>query len=267
MNAFIFAAGLGTRLKPLTDTMPKALVPVAGKSLLTHVVEKLKAAGCKKIVINIHHFGDMIVDYVKKQNNFGIDIIFSDERQMLLETGGAIKHAVELLGEEPFLIHNVDILSNVDIQALWNEHLSSGSAATLLVSKRSSSRALLFNEEGNLTAWTNKTTGEIKTPYENIKIASLGTLFPLFPSVISTSVISTSTGSVTALEEFAFSGIHVFSPSLFKYFGEYPEKFSIIDFYLNTCKAEKIKAFTQEGLQLLDVGKLDSLEKANAFIQ
>ena len=241
MNAFIFAAGLGTRLKPLTDTMPKALVPVAGKPLLAHVVEKLKAAGCKKIVINIHHFGDMIVDYVKSQGNFGIDIVFSDERQMLLETGGAIKHAVDLLGEEPFLIHNVDILSNVDIEALWNEHLNAGSAATLLVSKRSSSRALLFDAEGNLTAWTNKTTGEVKTPYESVDIASL--------------------------KELAFSGIHVFSPSLFKYFGEYPEKFSIIDFYLNTCKSEKIKAFTQEGLQLLDVGKLDSLEKAEAFVQ
>ena len=241
MNAFIFAAGLGTRLKPLTDTMPKALVPVAGKPLLAHVVEKLKAAGCKKIVINIHHFGDMIMDYVKSQNNFGIDIVFSDERQMLLETGGAIKHAVDLLGNEPFLIHNVDILSNVDIQALWNEHLNSGSAATLLVSKRSSSRALLFNEEGNLTAWTNKTTGEVKTPYESVDIASL--------------------------EELAFSGIHVFSPSLFKYFSDYPEKFSIIDFYLNTCKEEKIKAFTQEGLQLLDVGKLDSLEKAEEFVK
>ena len=241
MNAFIFAAGLGTRLKPLTDTMPKALVPVAGKPLLAHVLEKLKAAGCKKIVINIHHFGDMIVDYVKSQGNFGIDIVFSDERQMLLETGGAIKHAVELLGEEPFLIHNVDILSNVDIEALWNEHLNAGSAATLLVSKRSSSRALLFDAEGNLTAWTNKTTGEVKTPYESVDIASL--------------------------KELAFSGIHVFSPSLFKYFGAYPEKFSIIDFYLNTCKAEKIKAYTQEGLQLLDVGKLDSLEKAEAFVQ
>ena len=241
MNAFIFAAGLGTRLKPLTDTMPKALVPVAGKPLLAHVVEKLKAAGCKKIVINIHHFGDMIVDYVKSQGNFGIDIVFSDEREMLLETGGAIKHAVELLGNEPFLIHNVDILSNVDIKALWSEHLNSGSAATLLVSKRSSSRALLFDAEGNLTAWTNKTTGEVKTPYESVDIASL--------------------------EELAFSGIHVFSPSLFKYFGAYPEKFSIIDFYLNTCKAEKIKAYTQEGLQLLDVGKLDSLEKAEAFVQ
>ena len=241
MNAFIFAAGLGTRLKPLTDTMPKALVPIAGKPLLAHVVEKLKAAGCKKIVINIHHFGDMIVDYVKSQGNFGIDIVFSDERQMLLETGGAIKHAVELLGNEPFLIHNVDILSNVDIKALWEEHLNSGSAATLLVSKRSSSRALLFDAESNLTAWTNKTTGEVKTPYESVDIASL--------------------------EELAFSGIHVFSPELFKYFGEYPEKFSIIDFYLNTCKAEKIKAFTQEGLQLLDVGKLDSLEKAEAFVQ
>lgn len=241
MNAFIFAAGLGTRLKPLTDTMPKALVPVAGKPLLAHVVEKLKAAGCKKIVINIHHFGDMIIDYVKSQGNFGIDIVFSDEREMLLETGGAIKHAVEFLGNEPFLIHNVDILSNVDIKALWEEHLNSGSAATLLVSKRSSSRALLFDAEGNLTAWTNKTTGEVKTPYESVDIASL--------------------------EELAFSGIHVFSPSLFKYFGAYPEKFSIIDFYLNTCKAEKIKAYTQEGLQLLDVGKLDSLEKAEAFVQ
>lgn len=241
MNAFIFAAGLGTRLKPLTDTMPKALVPVAGKPLLAHVVEKLKAAGCKKIVINIHHFGDMIIDYVKSQGGFGIDIVFSDERQMLLETGGAIKHAVELLGNEPFLIHNVDILSNVDIKALWNEHLNSGSAATLLVSKRSSTRALLFDTEGNLTAWTNKSTGEVKTPYESVDIASL--------------------------KEFAFSGIHVFSPSLFKYFGAYPEKFSIIDFYLNTCKAEKIKAYTQEGLQLLDVGKLDSLEKAEAFVQ
>ena len=240
MNAFIFAAGLGTRLKPLTDTMPKALVPVGGKPLLAHVIEKLKAAGCKKIVINIHHFGDMIIDYVKSQNNFGVEILFSDERQMLLETGGAIKHAVDLLGDEPFLIHNVDILSNVDLKALIAAHSKADSAATLLVSKRNSTRALLFNAEGNLTAWTNKTTGEVKTPYENVEIARL--------------------------EEFAFSGIHVFSPELFKYFGEYPEKFSIIDFYLNTCKDENIKAYTQEGLQLLDVGKLDSLERAEGFV-
>ena len=239
MNAFIFAAGLGTRLKPLTDTMPKALVPVAGKPLLAHVIEKLKAADCKKIVINVHHFAEMIMDYVKENNNFGIDIVFSDEREMLLETGGAIKHAVDLLGGEPFLIHNVDIMSNVDLKALWRKHINSGSAATLLVSKRNSTRALLFNAEGNLTAWTNKTTGEVKTPYESVDIATL--------------------------EEFAFSGIHIFSPRLFKYFGAYPEKFSIIDFYLNTCKDENIKAYTQEGLQLLDVGKLDSLERAEEF--
>ena len=241
MNAFIFAAGLGTRLKPLTDTMPKALVPVGGKPLLAHVIEKLKAAGCKKIVINIHHFGDMIIDYVKSQNNFGVEILFSDERQMLLETGGAIKHAVDLLGDEPFLIHNVDILSNVDLKALISAHSESDSAATLLVSKRNSSRALLFNSEGNLTAWTNKTTGEVKSPYSDIDISNLN--------------------------EFAFSGIHIFSPHLFKYFGAYPEKFSIIDFYLNTCKDENIKAYTQEGLQLLDVGKLDSLEKAEEFVK
>ena len=240
MNAFIFAAGLGTRLKPLTDTMPKALVPVGGKPLLAHVIEKLKAAGCKKIVINIHHFGDMIIDYVKSQNNFGVEILFSDERQMLLETGGAIKHAVDLLGDEPFLIHNVDILSNVDLKALIAAHSEADSAATLLVSKRNSTRALLFSPEGNLTAWTNKTTGEVKSPYSDIDISNLN--------------------------EFAFSGIHIFSPHLFKYFGAYPEKFSIIDFYLNTCKDEKIKAYTQEGLQLLDVGKLDSLEKAEGFV-
>ncbi|MBR3871363.1 MAG: nucleotidyltransferase family protein [Paludibacteraceae bacterium] len=241
MNAFIFAAGLGTRLKPLTDTMPKALVPVGGKPLLYHVIEKLKSAGIKKIVINIHHFGEMIIEYVKENNNFGIEIVFSDERQMLLETGGAIKHAVDLLGDEPFLIHNVDILSNVDIKALINAHTESNSAATLLVSKRNSTRALLFSSDGNLTAWTNKTTGEVKTPYESIDIATL--------------------------EEFAFSGIHIFTPRLFKYFGAYPEKFSIIDFYLNTCKEEKIKAYTQTNLQLLDVGKLDSLEKAEEFCE
>ena len=240
MNAFIFAAGLGTRLKPLTDTMPKALVPVGGKPLLAHVIEKLKAAGCKKIVINIHHFGDMIIDYVKSQNNFGVEILFSDERQMLLETGGAIKHAVNMLGDEPFLIHNVDILSNVDLKALIEAHNESGSAATLLVSKRNSTRALLFNAEGNLTAWTNKTTGEVKSPYKSVDIATL--------------------------EEFAFSGIHIFSPRLFKYFGAYPEKFSIIDFYLNSCKDEKISAYTQDGLNLLDVGKLDSLERAEELL-
>lgn len=241
MNAFIFAAGLGTRLKPLTDTMPKALVPVGGKPLLYHVIEKLKSAGIKKIVINIHHFGEMIIEYVKENNNFGIEIVFSDERQMLLETGGAIKHAVDLLGDEPFLIHNVDILSNVDLEALINAHTESNSAATLLVSKRNSTRALLFSSDGNLTAWTNKTTGEVKTPYENIDIATL--------------------------EEFAFSGIHIFTPRLFKYFGAYPEKFSIIDFYLNTCKEEKIKAYTQTNLQLIDVGKLDSLEKAEEYVK
>lgn len=241
MNAFIFAAGLGTRLKPLTDTMPKALVPVGGKPLLYHVIEKLKSAGIKKIVINIHHFGEMIIEYVKENNNFGIEIVFSDERQMLLETGGAIKHAVDLLGDEPFLIHNVDILSNVDIKALINAHTESNSAATLLVSKRNSTRALLFSPKGNLTAWTNKTTGEVKSPYSDIDISDLN--------------------------EFAFSGIHIFSPRLFKYFGAYPEKFSIIDFYLNTCKEEKIKAYTQTNLQLLDVGKLDSLEKAEEYVK
>ena len=117
MKAMIFAAGLGTRLKPLTDHMPKALVPVAGKPMLEHVIQKLITFGCDEIVINVHHFADQIIDFVKEKNNFGITIHISDETDMLLDTGGGIKKAASFF-HEPFLIHNVDILSNVDLKSL-----------------------------------------------------------------------------------------------------------------------------------------------------
>ena len=131
----IFAAGLGSRLKPLTDNLPKALVPVAGKPMLEHVILKLKAAGFNEIVINIHHLGQQIIDFLEANNNFGVQIHISDERDYLLDTGGGIKKATRfLMGDEPFLVHNVDILSNVDLKQLYQHHAEGKALATLLVS-------------------------------------------------------------------------------------------------------------------------------------
>lgn len=236
MKAMIFAAGLGTRLKPITDTLPKALVPIAGKTLLERTILKLKSSGFTDIVINVHHFAGQIIDFLKANNNFGVNISISDESEMLLETGGGIRKAAPLLGSEPFLIHNVDIVSNIDLRHLYNEHIKTGADATLLVSKRESSRALLFDNDGNLKAWRNNSTGEVKTPFESLDINSL--------------------------QRYAFSGIHVFSPSLFPQMSGYPDKFPIMDFYLDICKKTKIKALVYNDLRLIDVGKLDSLEKA-----
>lgn len=163
MRAMIFAAGLGTRLKPLTDTMPKAIVPVAGKPMLEHVITKLKSSGFDDIIINIHHFGEQIIDFLQANNNFGVNIRISDEREMLLDTGGGIKRALELFPtDEPVLIHNVDILSDVDLNALYGFHLRSGNDATLMVSERKTSRYLIFDKEDRLCGWINKGSGETK---------------------------------------------------------------------------------------------------------
>ncbi len=240
MKAMIFAAGLGTRLKPLTDTMPKALVPIAGKTLLEHTICKLKSEGFFDIVINVHHFAEQIITFLDTNNNFGLNISISDERGMLLETGGGIRKAEPLLGTEPFLIHNVDIISNAPLKELYYTHIATKADATLLVSDRKSSRALLFDSENKLRAWKNKQTGEIKTPFKNL--------------------------DTNSLEEYAFSGIHIFSPKLFPLMQKYPAKFPIMDFYLDVCKTANIKASVSSDLKLIDVGKLDSLAEAERYI-
>ena len=241
MKAMIFAAGLGTRLKPLTDHMPKALVPVAGKPMLEHVIRKLIAAGCDEIVINVHHFADQIIDFVKTNNNFGITIHISDETDMLLDTGGGIKKASSFFNE-PFLIHNVDILSNVDLKSLYEYHLTSGNDATLLVSPRKTVRYLLFDEENHLCGWVNKDT--LQTKPEG---------FVYQPEV---------------QKEYAFSGIHIVSPSLFNYMGEnWIGKFPIMDFYLQTCQESKLGGYVKEDLQLIDIGKPETLAQAEEFIR
>src|SRR5574344_1455894 len=164
MKAMIFAAALGPRLRPLTDTMPKALVPVAGKPMLEHVILKLKSSGFDDITINIHHLGSQILDFLKANDDFGVTIHISDETDKLLDTGGGIKKARRFLAadNEPFLVHNVDILSNVDLYDFYMHHLSSGSKATVLVSPRQTSRYLVFDKQRRLCGWLNKTTGETK---------------------------------------------------------------------------------------------------------
>ncbi len=235
----IFAAGLGTRLKPLTDSMPKALVPVQGKPLLQHLLEKLKTAGFHDVVINVHHFADMIEQWCQ-EHSLGMNILFSDERQQLLETGGGIKHAAHLLGDatDGFLIHNVDILSNADLSTFVR--VAKDRAATLLVSKRQTQRYLLFDEDMRLVGWTNTATGEVRSPNPDL--------------------------NPQQCHKLAFAGIHFMNPSLFAYMGEFPERFSIIDFYLKVCGKEPIYGYIQPDLHLIDVGKLDTLSEAEAFL-
>lgn len=276
MKAMIFAAGLGTRLKPLTDTMPKAMVPVCGEPLLWHVMSKIQRAGFDDITINVHHFAPMIVRYLNDcygengsnsqrnhdccvENHCNSHVHISDETDLLRETGGGIRHARRFLdGTEPFLVHNVDILSNLDLKALRNAHAKrspdagrsgdGASLATLVVSERQTSRYLLFDEDMRLVGWTNVNTGEIRTPFANLDVA--------------------------ACRKLAFSGIHMMSPEVFplmedpKTFGMecVPDKFSIIDFYLATCASHTISGYIPEDFRMLDVGKVDSLAEAEKFV-
>ena len=238
-QAMIFAAGLGTRLKPLTDTMPKALVKVDGQPLLWHVIMKLKAAGYDRIVVNVHHFAQQIVDYLEANSNFGLDIRISDETGGLLETGGGIRKALPLFDQEsPILIHNVDILSNVDFSSL---SMDPSPDALLVVSQRKTKRYLLFDDEMILDGWTNIETGEVKSPYPSL--------------------------DPTDLKQLAFSGIHVIWPRLFPLFMEMPERFGIIDFYLKYCHQYAFLGLEKKDLRLMDVGKLDTLEQAESFIK
>ena len=168
VNALIFSAGLGTRLKPLTDTMPKALVPLAGKPLLQWQVEKLRDAGITDITVNVHHFPDMIIDTIRRNNGWGCNISVSDERDCLLDTGGGLKKVKsEILNPKseilntPILACNVDILSNIDIRALITQYEQTG-VSQLVVSERQTQRYLLFDEQNLLRGWTNIATGELK---------------------------------------------------------------------------------------------------------
>ena len=273
----IFAAGLGTRLKPLTDTMPKALVRVGGEPLIKRVIMNLAAAGVDRIVVNVHHFAGQIIDYLKDNDNFGLDIRISDETARLLETGGGIKKAAPLFDPaDPILIHNVDILSNVDLREFYqvasrsekgkvkSEESECGSEkgkvenedgrgkneesnccdavdAVLLVSWRKTKRYLLFNDDMKLVGWTNIETGEVRSPYPEL--------------------------NPKECRMYAFAGIHALSPRLLKMMDEFPDRFGIIDFYLKACATHNIKGYVKDDLKLMDIGKLDTLAQAEEFLE
>lgn len=249
-SCMIFAAGLGTRLKPLTDRMPKALVPVVGKPLLQHVLDKLHDNGFDNIVVNVHHFAQQIVDYLADT-----DVKISDETDQLLETGGGLKKALPLFGsDQPVLIHNVDILSNVDLRSFYEE--ARGNDATLLVSWRKTQRYLIFNDQMRLVGWTNLATGEVKSPFEEVRQKMQD--YYNSPSPWGR--------AGEGLFLFAFSGIHCVSPSLQKLMADWPERFPIMDFYLQHCADIRIQGVVKDDLRLMDVGKIDTLSEAENFI-
>ena len=251
MNAMIFAAGLGTRLKPLTDHCPKAMVEVAGRPMIAHQLLKLRDAGFRRVVINVHHFAEQIIDYVNANSGFGLDVAFSDERGQLLDTGGGIRKALPLFdSDSPVLIHNVDIFSNADLEELYNIHVTDGAEASLLVSKRDTSRYLIFDDKGYLVGWKNIKSGEVRTSYDGLQ-QTLGRL-------------------VEDDEQYrlrAFSGIHVISPTLFPLLREADEVFSIINFYWQNSLTHHIRSVeAPANFRWVDAGKPEALNKAAEIV-
>lgn len=257
-QAMIFAAGLGTRLKPLTDTMPKALVPVGGTPLLDIIINRLREQGYDRFIVNIHHFSQMIIDHVAQQDYAPL-VRFSDESDELLETGGGLKKAAPLFDDnEPILIHNVDILDNVDFGWFSRQHLPDEDAV-LLVSKRKTKRYLLFDNAMRLKGWINNETGEIRSPFPWLRNMELSIDEDL-------QVVSHLSPLTSPLNAFAFSGIHSFSPRLFALMEQFPERFPIIDFYLSVCHRSKIVGLVKDDLRLMDVGKIETLDQAENFL-
>ena len=276
MTAMIFAAGLGTRLKPLTDTMPKALVPVHGQPLLAYQIDKLKQAGINDIIVNVHHFPDMIIDYLRENDNFGCTIHISDEREQLLDTGGGLLKAWSTFApNEPLLAINVDIVSDINFQDVINQsqilnlkskisNLKSKILALLIVKSRETQRYLCFDENNNLCGWMNIATGETR------------------PSSFHHSGEAGSLSAASSFRLLAFSGMQLLSPAALPLLQAYNSslseasplserssrlnpsfnKFSIIDFYLYVVEYHlgDLRALEID-VPLLDVGKISQLSQ------
>ena len=237
----IFAAGLGTRLRPLTNDRPKALVEVKGKTLLEHNILKLRDAGFDHLVVNVHHFGEQIISFLESHQNFGIDIRVSDERDLLLDTGGGLRRALSLFpNDDPVLIHNVDIVSEADVAQAYRDHLQSGADATLLVNERKTSRYLSFEPVGEhpslrLRGWINISTGETKGEVRE------------------------------SFRQKAFSGIHIINQSALAHLKAFTDEpaFPIMDFYIRSCPSLDIRGSELPAdCRWVDCGKVESLAKA-----
>ncbi|CAM3439693.1 nucleotidyltransferase family protein [Empedobacter stercoris] len=233
----IFAAGLGTRLKPFTENHPKALAIVNGKPLLQRNIEYLKSFGIDEVVINVHHFADQIIEFLEENNYFGIKITISDETDQVLETGGGLVKAKTNFKED-FLVMNVDILTDLHLTNFIKAHQENKALVTLAVSDRNSSRKLYFNDKNELKGWRNlKTKEEIKA-----------------------------VDSLDDLNDLAFSGIHVINPALFDKITE-TGKFSIMKVYMDLMKTESIIGFDHSGGILIDVGRPESVLEAEQYFK
>ncbi len=239
MKAMIFAAGLGTRLRPLTDSMPKALVPVGGRPLLEILIKKMIRQGFDEIIINVHHFAEQIIEFLDKRERFGIEIAISDERDMLLDTGGGLKKAGWFFDDNrPFLAHNADILSGVDLGTLYQSHLQGKERlATLLVRHREGNRFLLFDPGLRLCGWENIQTGE--------------------------KIIGRETDR--QLQRLAFSGIQIIDPRIFRYLDQ-TGPFSIIKTYLELAGKEWIAGQVDDQNAWIDVGTPEKLQQAAQYL-
>jgi mannose-1-phosphate guanylyltransferase len=238
MKAMILAAGLGTRLRPLTDNRPKALVEVGGRTLLEIALSRLSSFGIREVIVNVHHFADMIVDYLKANASFGMHVDVSRE-EVLLDTGGGLKKAADFFlrnssSEEPFILHNVDVISTIDLRRMTQFHAENRALATLAVQQRETTRYLLFDDGLQLCGRKTEPAGETELVRPSPQARAL-----------------------------AFSGIHVISPRLFSLMTE-EGVFSIIDPYLRlAAQGEEILAFRSDEYQWRDLGRLDDIRQAD----
>lgn len=235
----LFAAGLGTRLRPYTNDRPKAMVKINGMPLLEIVLRRLKYFGVEEVVVNVHHYAQQIIDFLALKNNFGLTIHISHEKKIVLETGGGLKKARHFFqNNEPFLVHNVDVISDLNLREIYQFHLKNDALSTLAVRERESSRKLLFSKENKqLIGWQNMRTGEQKISRKSLIYNNL-----------------------------AFSGIHVISPRIFNFMPKYKRKFSIIDTYLEAAKTDTILGFPHTYSHWLDVGKIPALAEAQKLL-
>lgn len=239
MKAMIFAAGLGTRLKPLTNDRPKALVEVNGVPLLEITIKRLVQCGFNEIIVNVHHFPEKMKDFLKNGDRFGADITISDETDELLDTGGGLKKTEWFFNDnKPFLVHNVDIISDINLTDLYQFHINSGSLSTLAVRNRKTSRYFMFDDKNYLCGWKNMNTHEIRiTRRPNSKLKSL-----------------------------AFSGIHVISPEIFSFINS-RGKFSITETYIDLAFRHKIAGYIHDDSLWMDLGKPESVQAAELYFK
>jgi NDP-sugar pyrophosphorylase family protein len=231
----IFAAGLGTRLRPLTDSMPKALIDINGRPTIEHVARRLIAAGATRLIINVHHHGGMIERYIREHDSFGVEVLFSDESDLLRETGGGLAFAAPLFRRDaPFLLHNADVISDIDLAELYRTHCRNAPLATLVMMERPTSRYLVVDEEGLFCGWGNSATGAER-------------------------LARTPTGEGIRL---GFCGIHAISPEIFDTIEE-SGVFSIISLYMRLAEqGARIETYRADGARWIDIGSHEQLELA-----